>query len=122
MSCQDLMTCKSKLFSVTCKLQLFSIEMDAGIKIIKHRTINSPPKCQFFMWLVVHNKCWTADRLACRGLPRLECCPLCDQDDETINHLLVGCIFAREFWFLLLRQVGLQALSPQPSENSFLDW
>ena len=35
------MTCKSKLFLVTCKLQLFSIEMDAGIKIIKHRTINS---------------------------------------------------------------------------------
>jgi hypothetical protein len=33
MSCQDL---------TTCKVQLFSIEMDAGIKIIKHKTINSP--------------------------------------------------------------------------------
>jgi hypothetical protein len=82
----------------------------------------APPKCRFFMWLVVHNKCWTADRLARRGLPRPECCPLCDQDDETINHLLVVCVFAREFWFLLLRQVSLHALSPQPSENSFLDW
>jgi hypothetical protein len=82
----------------------------------------APPKCQFFMWLVAHNKCWTADQLARRGLPRLEWCSLCDQDDETINHLLVCCVFAREFWFLLLRQVGLHALSPQPSENSFLDW
>jgi len=74
------------------------------------------------MCLVAHNKCWTADRLARRGLPRLECCPLCDQEEETVNHLLVECVFAREFWFLLLRQVGLQALSPQPTDNNFLDW
>jgi len=82
----------------------------------------APPKCRFFMWLVAHNKCWTADRLARRGMPRPKCCPLCDQEEETINHLLVECVFAREFWFLLLWQVGLQALSPQPTENSFLDW
>lgn len=97
MSRQDLMTCKSKLFSVTCKLQLFSIDMDAGIKIIKHRTINSPYKCRFSMWLLAHNKCWTADQLARHGLPHPECCPFCDQDDETINHLMVGCVFASEF-------------------------
>jgi hypothetical protein len=24
----------------------------------------APPKCRFFMWLVAHNRCWTADRLA----------------------------------------------------------
>jgi hypothetical protein len=22
------------------------------------------PRCRFFMWLVAHNRCWTADRLA----------------------------------------------------------
>jgi len=82
----------------------------------------APPKCRFFMWLVAHNKCWTSDRLARRGLPCPDGCPLCDQEQETINHLLVQCVFAREFWFILLRQVGLQALSPQPTENSFLDW
>jgi hypothetical protein len=30
------------------------------------------PKCRFFMWLVAHNRCWTTDRLARRGLPHLE--------------------------------------------------
>ena len=29
----------------------------------------APSKCHFFMWLVAHNPCWTADRLARRGLP-----------------------------------------------------
>jgi len=24
----------------------------------------APPKCRFFMCLVAHNRCWTADRLA----------------------------------------------------------
>ena len=82
----------------------------------------APPKCRFFMWLVAHNKCWTADRLARRGLPHPEYCPLCDQEEETIDHLLVHCVFAREFWFILLRQVGLQILSPQPTELSFHAW
>jgi len=82
----------------------------------------APPKCRFFLWLVAHNRCWTADRLQRRGLPRPACCPLCDQAQETINHILVGCAFAREFWFHLFRKVGLQPLTPQLNENSFLDW
>ena len=48
----------------------------------------APPKCRFFLWLVAHNRCWTADRLERRGLPRSACCPLCDQAQETINHIL----------------------------------
>ena len=39
-----------------------------------------------------------------------------------MNHLLVGCVFAQDFWFLLLRGVGLQILSPQPTAPSFDDW
>lgn len=74
------------------------------------------------MWLVAHNRCWTADRLARRGLPHPERCLMCDQAPETINHLLVGCSFAREFWFRFLSQVGLQTLSPQPSDTAFYDW
>ena len=82
----------------------------------------APAKCHFFMWLVAHNRCWTADRLAKRGLPKPEQCPLCDQEDEDINHLLTSCVFARQFWFLFLRQVGLHSLAPQPDDRSFVAW
>jgi hypothetical protein len=68
----------------------------------------APPKCRFFVCLVVHNKCWTTDRLPRCGLPHPDYCPLCDQEEEIIDHLLVHCVFAREFWFELFRQVGLQ--------------
>jgi len=67
----------------------------------------APAKCRFFHWLVAHNRCWTADRLAKRRLPHPEKCPHCDQENESINHLLVGCVFARQFWFHVLAQIGL---------------
>ena len=28
----------------------------------------APLRCRFFLWLAMHNRCWTSDRLARRGL------------------------------------------------------
>lgn len=58
----------------------------------------APYSCKFFAWLVSRNRCWTADRLQRRGLPRPAACPLCDQEQETLQHLLLGCVVAREVW------------------------
>jgi hypothetical protein len=33
------------------------------------------------------------DRLARRGMDHPEKCPLCDQEQETIDHLLLSCVF-----------------------------
>jgi hypothetical protein len=82
----------------------------------------APPKCRFFMWLVAHKRCWTADRLARRSMDHPEKCPLCDQEVETIDHLLISYVFAREFWYRWLRQVGLQDLSPNLNETSSSWW
>ena len=61
----------------------------------------APPRCKFFVWLVSYNRLWTADRLAKRNLPHPEACPFCEQEGETINHLMVGCVFVREVWNIL---------------------
>jgi len=74
------------------------------------------------MWTVAHKKCWTADRLEKKGLSHPEACPLCDQDGETIDHLLVSCVFSRQVWFNVLQHLGLQVLAPQAGERSFEDW
>jgi hypothetical protein len=55
----------------------------------------APPKCKMLMWLVAHKRCWTADHFARHGLDHPKKCPLCDQEDETIDHLLVACVFTR---------------------------
>ena len=82
----------------------------------------APGKCKFFMWTVAHNRCWTADRLAKRGLNHPPKCPLCDQVGETIDHLLVSCVFTRQFWFSILHQFGLQTIAPQLDDRCFIDW
>jgi hypothetical protein len=73
------------------------------------------------MWLVARNRCWTADQLARRSLQHPTTCPHYDQDEENINHLLLSCVFAREFWFSLMQRVGLLSAAPMSSNGSCLD-
>jgi hypothetical protein len=82
----------------------------------------SPPKCKFFLWLVALQRCWTADRLQRRGLDHPDQCPLCDQEMETIDHLLVRCVFARNYWFKLLTKVNLQNFTPYVYEENTMIW
>ena len=56
-----------------------------------------------------------------RGPP--EHCPLCEQEEETINHLLSACVFAWQFWHRILSCSGLQAVTPHPNDvEFFLRW
>ncbi|TVU43545.1 hypothetical protein EJB05_10024, partial [Eragrostis curvula] len=63
-----------------------------------------------FLWLVDHNRCWTADRLQQRGLPHPKMCPLCDRENETINHVTVS--YSHSVFML----------SPQPTDDSLDTW
>uniref|UniRef100_A0A0A8Y9Q5 Uncharacterized protein n=1 Tax=Arundo donax TaxID=35708 RepID=A0A0A8Y9Q5_ARUDO len=63
-----------------------------------------------------------ADPLAKRGLPHPASFPLYDQADETIQHLLISCMVAREVWFVMLQKLGLQALAPQADTGGFSSW
>jgi hypothetical protein len=51
-----------------------------------------------------------------------EHCPLCDQEEEVINHLMMSFVFTREFLYKVLLKVQLQELAPQPGESSFMEW
>jgi len=83
----------------------------------------APSKCKIFIWLAIQNCCWTADRLQKkRGLPHPAHCPLCDQEDETVQHLLTSCVFARQFWFYILQLLGLTNLVPSRRSISLADW
>jgi hypothetical protein len=68
------------------------------------------------------NRCWTADRLAPRGIDHPEKCLLCNQVQETIQHILVSCVFARDVWFKVLGRIGLQHLAPKAGDKVFQDW
>jgi hypothetical protein len=82
----------------------------------------APPRCKYFIWLASLNRCWTADRLARRGMDHPDRCPLCDQQDETVQHILVTCVFARDVWFRTLSRLGLQYLTPTSNATVFQEW
>lgn len=82
----------------------------------------APLRAKFFVWLATLNRCWTADRLARRGLHHPPNCPLCDQMEETVQHLLTDCVFAREIWFKTLQRVQLGFLAPTHEDTNFQAW
>ena len=64
-----------------------------------------------------------SDCLARQGLDHPERCPLCDQEEENIQHLLTSCVFTRSVWFSVLSLVRLQHLSAGTTkECTLMDW
>lgn len=48
------------------------------------------PKVKMFFWLALHKRIWTAERRWRHGLQDSATCILCDQQAETVSHLLLG--------------------------------
>jgi hypothetical protein len=92
--------------------------MEGALQFWKSR---APAKCRFFLWLVLRDRCWTADRLEQHGLPRPLACPFYDQAQESITHLLLGCVLARSVWAACLRWWDREDRLPTQL-SAFVDW
>lgn len=82
---------------------------------------SAPPRVKYFFWLAFHERCWTADRRHRHGLQDSGVCIFCDQEPETIDHLLLNCVFSREVWKAGLRLLHLDAIV-NVYEAAFVDW
>jgi hypothetical protein len=65
-----------------------------GAKLL-HKT-RAPSKYKFFIWLVLHDRVWTAARRRKHRLQDDDRCAFCDQEPETITHLLIGFSYSRD--------------------------
>lgn len=54
-----------------------------------------PLGIKFFVWLELLGRCWTVDRLSPHNLSHEATCLFCDQEPETMQHILAGCSFSR---------------------------
>ena len=66
-------------------------------------------------------RCWTSDRLARCGLPHQTTCPFYNQQVETINHILLTCVFARTLWLWMWSALGDLRQAPAP-EDTLVEW
>jgi hypothetical protein len=76
----------------------------------------------FFFWLAMQDPCWISERLTRHGLRNNGPCTQCDQQTETIDHLLLICVYKREVWFQGFQPCGWQHLTPQAEDNLSFWW
>ncbi|GJM96245.1 hypothetical protein PR202_ga13064 [Eleusine coracana subsp. coracana] len=51
-----------------------------------------------------------------------EKCVLCDQEEETVQHILTSCVFARQFWNQILTPLGFGNSVSGRRDNNFSNW
>ena len=93
-------------------------EHDLGARAIWDS--RAPLRCKMFLWLAFKNRLWTSDRLKRRGLPHQAACPFCDQEDESVDHLLLSCSFTRTVWFQVMRAWGKEEWAPRADDRVVL--
>jgi len=84
----------------------------------------APPKCKFFLWLLLQDKLWTAARLQQRGWENNYFCALCIRNLETVQHLFFECPLARSVWNLVADWSLCEKLRPSGWEyqEDIEDW
>ena len=60
------------------------------------------PKLGFFTWKASWGKVLTLDHLKRRGITLANRCFLCEENEETIDHLFIHCSRAKMLWDLFL--------------------
>jgi hypothetical protein len=75
-----------------------------------------------FIWLVLQDRCWTAERQRRHGLQDDDDCAFCSQLAESIGHLVVGCPFSREVCFKCFRRIGWHGMAPTARVDGFALW
>jgi hypothetical protein len=99
---------------------LFHGQCDVPSANILHKT-RATPSSKFFVWLAPLDRCWTGDQLLCHHMKDNASCIFCDQANESIDHLLLGCYCTREVWARRLARSGHHDVSPSPGDR-IADW
>lgn len=66
---------------------------------------------KFFVWLAIRNRCWTTDVYKKRDASSGASPPL-RLREETTQHILTSCVFARQFLYAVLQPLSLINLTP----------
>ena len=82
----------------------------------------APPKTGVFAWEAAWGRVLTLDQLKRRGMTFANRCFMCEEEEETIDHLLIHCKFAKMLWDLLLSIVGISWVFPNTVLHTLIAW
>ncbi|KAH1217474.1 putative ribonuclease H protein [Glycine max] len=85
-----------------------------------------PPKVSAFSWRLLKNRLPSRDNLRKRQvtMPSYSC-PLCDHEEESVDHLMFKCVMTRNLWWEPLswvNRVGPFSIDPKNHFLQFTQW
>jgi hypothetical protein len=83
---------------------------------------STTPKCKKYMWLAAKYRIWMSDRRFRHGLQATSAAGfVCPQEEDTVKHILLHCVHAREVWFQCKQRLNIHIQLPTP-EISIEEW
>ena len=81
-----------------------------------------PPQVAFFTWTAALGKILTAENLRRRHITLVSWCCMCKANGESVDHLLLHCVYAKELWDLVLAMFGMCWVMPCSVRELFATW
>jgi hypothetical protein len=81
-----------------------------------------PPRVAFFSWTAALGKILTVDNLRKRHIVLVSWCCMCKADGESVDHLLLHCSVAKDFWDMLFAMFGVHWVMPYRVIDLFACW
>ena len=81
-----------------------------------------PPKVAFFSWTAALGKNLTTENLRHRGIILVNWCCMCKIAEESVDHLLLHCTYARELWDMIFVLFGVYWVMPRSVMALFDCW
>ncbi|XP_039051217.1 uncharacterized protein LOC120192513 [Hibiscus syriacus] len=92
-------------------------------KVSWHKVIWFPlhtPKLSSISWMVILDRLPTRDRLIRMGIVSDSLCILCNEDNESRNHLFVECTYATSLWNSIMNLSSMRDI--HRSWDSRIEW
>lgn len=81
--------------------------------------LKDPPRVVAFAWLALFGCILTNDNIRKRNNILANGCPMCLNEVEFVDHLMVSCEFAHFLWFAVFQWFGLSWVSPSSLGSLF---
>lgn len=83
---------------------------------------NAEGKQKIYAWLALQDRAPTTDNLSRKSWPCNETCSLCDQEPETIQHIMVHCAFAKQVWHEVCLWQHMDIILPHHTDMDLITW
>uniref|UniRef100_A0A2N9FSF4 Reverse transcriptase zinc-binding domain-containing protein n=1 Tax=Fagus sylvatica TaxID=28930 RepID=A0A2N9FSF4_FAGSY len=81
-----------------------------------------PPRVAFFTWTAALGRILTVENLRRRHVILVSWCCMCKADGESVDHLLLHCVYAKELWDLVLAMFGMCWVMPGSVRELLAAW